>query len=68
MLGRDLLVAPIVTEGADERSVYLPDGEWMDFWTGNPMQGGLTHSVGCGLDSIPVFTRNPALLWKGDDV
>ena len=35
LLGDDLLVAPVVTEGAREREVYLPGGaDWRDAWTG----------------------------------
>src|SRR5262249_42961788 len=31
--GRDLLVAPVTTKGAAERKLYLPEGDWYDFWT-----------------------------------
>jgi alpha-D-xyloside xylohydrolase len=31
--GGDLLVAPIIEPTATEREVYLPEGEWIDFWT-----------------------------------
>ncbi len=34
MLGRDLLVAPIVEAGAKGRAVWLPAGTWRDFFTG----------------------------------
>jgi len=33
LLGPDLLVAPIITEGAIKRAVHFPDDEWLDFWT-----------------------------------
>src|SRR5207245_1092739 len=32
LFGSDLLVAPVLREGATERDVYLPAGEWYDFW------------------------------------
>ncbi len=33
-LGDALLVAPVAGEGATQQTIYLPDGEWEDFWTG----------------------------------
>jgi alpha-glucosidase (family GH31 glycosyl hydrolase) len=32
LFGDDLLVAPVVTDGARERTVYLPEGAWLPFW------------------------------------
>jgi len=29
-LGDDIIAAPIVTEGATKRDIYLPEGEWKD--------------------------------------
>ncbi|MGC1108073.1 MAG: glycoside hydrolase family 31 protein, partial [Candidatus Acidiferrales bacterium] len=31
--GRDILVAPVCEKGASSRHVYLPSGDWYDFWT-----------------------------------
>ena len=32
LLGPFLLIAPIVSEGLEDRSVYLPAGRWINFW------------------------------------
>ena len=41
MLGRSLLVAPVVEPGVSERDVYLPAGvTWYDLWTGEAFEGG----------------------------
>ncbi len=32
LFGPSLLVAPMIREGARERSVYLPEGAWIDWW------------------------------------
>ena len=58
MLGRSLLVAPVIREGAAGRSVYLPSGSWRDFYTGELLSGGRTIEVVCELNRIPVFARN----------
>ena len=56
MLGRDLLVAPVLDEGADKRSVYLPDDEWVNLWNGYELVGG-TYSVDAPIGEPPVFCR-----------
>jgi hypothetical protein len=43
--GRDVLVAPMLWPGISERSVSLPPGAWVDYWTGVPFAGGRTHRV-----------------------
>lgn len=57
MLGRRLLVAPVVCQGRTEREVYLPHGQWRDFFTQADVPGGRTLRVPCPLDHIPVFER-----------
>jgi alpha-glucosidase (family GH31 glycosyl hydrolase) len=61
-LGRDLLVAPVVAEGATVRRLYLPAGDWHDFWTGAPLTGSRWLTVPAPLDRIPVFIRTGARL------
>jgi alpha-glucosidase len=57
MFGSDLLVAPVLREGLTERVVYLPKGEWFDYWTGRRHQGGKNIQVPVTLASIPIFVR-----------
>jgi alpha-glucosidase len=41
MVGRSLLVAPVVEPGVVDRQVYLPSGaRWYDFWSGEAFEGG----------------------------
>jgi sulfoquinovosidase len=58
LLGPDLLVAPVTTEGAASRSVYLPPGKWFHVWTGEEYTGGATVTVDAPLGSPPVFSRD----------
>lgn len=53
MFGRSLLVAPVTEEGVWQRNVYLPKGEWIDFWNGNIYEGNRYIRYICDLDSIP---------------
>ena len=47
MWGRDLLVAPVFTKGATSREVYLPTGDWYDWWTNEKTKGGVDRHA-CG--------------------
>ena len=57
LLGRELLVAPLTREGENTREVYLPQGEWTDYFTGETLRGGQTVRVTCPLTRIPVYRR-----------
>lgn len=63
--GRDILVAPIFEKGATSRKVYLPAGDWYDFWTGERMQGGREISRQVDLETLPLFVRAGAILALG---
>lgn len=62
MFGRQLLVAPITTQGATSKSVYLPAGEWYDFWNGGRAQGAGTKVYNAGTETIPVFAKAGAIV------
>ncbi|NEE02489.1 TIM-barrel domain-containing protein [Phytoactinopolyspora halotolerans] len=62
MFGEQLLVAPIMEQGATSTDVYIPDGEWYDFFNGGRFVGGGTKTYGAGLDSIPVYARPGAIV------
>ncbi len=67
--GGDFLVAPIMNdEGV--RDVYLPSGEWVDFWTGTVLKGGVWfRSVRCSIEKMPVYVRkNASVPFCVDDV
>jgi alpha-glucosidase (family GH31 glycosyl hydrolase) len=65
MFGPDLLVAPVLEPGAQERAVYLPQGDWWDFWTSEPIAGGRTVSRRVDLETMPVYVRAGAILPSG---
>ncbi|MGN0686860.1 MAG: TIM-barrel domain-containing protein [Oscillospiraceae bacterium] len=59
MFGNDILVAPVMEQGARERSVYLPEGAvWTDANTKTIYKGGQTVTVPAPIDIIPLFIRN----------
>lgn len=60
LLGDDLLVAPVTEEGATTWDVYLPEGDWVDVWTGEEVEGGRVVTRDVPLDIIPVYCRREA--------
>jgi alpha-glucosidase len=63
MVGRDLLVAPVVRESARKRGVYFPAGDdWVDWWTGKRYEGGRDAEVEAPLDRLPLFARAGSVL------
>jgi len=61
MMGDVLLVAPMIGEVAS-RKVYLPSGNWYDFWTGEKHAGKATLEVSPPPGRIPVYVRENTLL------
>lgn len=57
MLGADVLVAPVVTEGATSRTVYFPAGCWSDPQTRLTERGPLRATVSAPLTRLPFFVR-----------
>jgi alpha-D-xyloside xylohydrolase len=67
MFGPALLVSPVLTEGATQRTFYLPGvgARWYDFWTGLHDVGGATVIVDAPLDRIPLEVRAGSILPLG---
>ena len=62
MWGRDMLVAPVVEKGATTRSLYLPKGPWIDFWTEQPVAGGREITRDVDLATMPLYVRGGAVM------
>jgi alpha-glucosidase (family GH31 glycosyl hydrolase) len=63
-LGPHFLVAPVVEPGVTSRRVYLPPGEWVDYWRGTIYSGSQEVTVPAPLDGSgpPVFVRAGAVI------
>ncbi len=68
LFGDDLLVAPIVKDYDESRSVYLPKGTWIDYWTDRRYVGPTTVQVSAPLDRMPLFVRGGAILPSQQDM
>ncbi|UFU05460.1 TIM-barrel domain-containing protein [Ruania halotolerans] len=64
LLGDDLLVAPVLEPGTQSWPVYLPEGAWVDVWSGQAHDGEATVDADVTRrDRVPVFVRETA--WEG---
>ncbi len=57
LLGTDLLVAPQLRPGQTQRLVYMPEGSWYDFWSGERYGGGRWHNVEVSPARLALFQR-----------
>jgi alpha-glucosidase len=63
LVGRDLLVAPVLQEGQRRRRVYFPRGDaWVDWWTGQRYEGGTDADIEAPLERLPLFARVGAVI------
>ncbi len=62
LLGRSFLVAPMV-EDATARDIYLPEGNWVDYWTSDIINGpARLEGYPAPLDRLPLFIRAGAII------
>ena len=62
LLGSSIMVAPIDRPNTEHRIVYLPEGTWYDYWTGEAIQGGKYIMVHAPLDTLPIMIRAGSML------
>jgi alpha-glucosidase (family GH31 glycosyl hydrolase) len=60
--GPALWVAPVLDDGAREREVALPRGEWIETWSGERVIGGSEILVAAPLERIPVWVRSGSIV------
>ena len=60
--GSEFLVCPVMSSD-NRRDIYLPEGLWVNFFTGERLEGGRWYyNVEVPLDQMPVFVRPDALI------
>ncbi|APA63320.1 glycoside hydrolase family 31 protein [Maribacter sp. 1_2014MBL_MicDiv] len=64
IFGDKILVCPIQEPNAQGRRMYVPRGEWYDFWTNEFVEGGKEKWVAAALDMIPIFVKAGSIIPK----
>ena len=62
MLGDRILAAPVVCQGVTKRAVYLPEGVWYDYWTGEKLTGPVWILRDAPLDTCPIYVKAGTIL------
>ncbi|MGM0414052.1 MAG: TIM-barrel domain-containing protein [Bacillota bacterium] len=57
LIGDNILLAPVMRPDRKERLVYLPEGNWYDFWSGKLYEGGRSYPYQAELDRLPLFIK-----------
>ena len=61
LIGEVLMAAPVIA-GETARAIYLPEGEWVDFWTNDTLPGGQWITRQVPLEIVPIYVKQHALL------
>ena len=60
--GCDLLVAPVVEQGAKTRRLYLPEGGWFDWWSNRKIEGKRWIERPVDMETMPIYVRAGAII------
>ncbi|MDJ0695704.1 glycoside hydrolase family 31 protein [Mastigocoleus sp. MO_188.B34] len=62
LLGESLMAAPVYRPGVEHRAVYLPQGTWYDWWTGECYQGSKYILAHAPLAKMPMYIRGGSII------
>ncbi len=62
LLGPSLMAAPIYRPGIEHRAVYLPEGTWYDWWSGDRYKGPTHILAQAPLERMPLYVRAGAII------
>jgi len=68
MFGSSMMINPVSSAGVTQRSVYLPAGNWYDFWTGKQYTGSQTITTDAPITKIPVFVKAGSIIPMGPEI
>ena len=67
LFGDSLMAAPVLRPGSRNRAVYIPEGVWFDYHTGERHEGGSWIVADAPLERMPMFVRAGSFLMTDDD-
>ncbi|MFA5298440.1 MAG: glycoside hydrolase family 31 protein, partial [Lutibacter sp.] len=64
IFGEKILACPITEPNAKGRRMYVPEGNWYNFWDNTMVKGSNEVWVDADLDSMPIFVKEGAIIPK----
>ncbi|HIB37613.1 MAG TPA: DUF4968 domain-containing protein [Mesonia sp.] len=62
LFGESMMICPVTTKGAKTRTVYLPEGNWTNYWTGEQFEGKQYLNVLSPIEEMPIFIKGGAII------
>ncbi len=62
LVGENILVAPVLEQGKTKKIVYLPEGVWYDYWTGEKLLGGQYILRDAPIDLCPIYLKAGSII------
>ncbi|MDJ0736349.1 MAG: glycoside hydrolase family 31 protein [Nostocaceae cyanobacterium] len=62
LLGSSIMAAPVYRPGVEYRAVYLPEGTWYDWWSGECYEGATHILAHAPLDKMPMYIRAGSII------
>lgn len=65
MIGDNVMIAPIMSPEVTDRAVYFPEGQWIDYFSGETYEGKQVHLIYAELEKLPLFIRRGTIIANG---
>ena len=66
--GESLLICPVTSYKARSREVYLPEGNWYNFWTDELIKGNETIMADAPIEELPLYVKEGTILPIGPKI
>ena len=58
------MACPVLEANAKGRRMYVPQGNWYNFWTDEMIKGGKEMWVDADIDTMPMYVKEGAIIPK----
>jgi len=62
LMGKDILMAPLWSDTTFYRDIYLPEGEWIDYFDETSYHGKQTINYHAPIDRVPILIKAGAII------